>query len=38
MTPAAYVAEDGIVQHPEEKKPLKSCEGLFPQCRGMPGH
>jgi len=34
MAPAAYVAEDGLVEHQWEEKP---CQGLIPQCRGMSG-
>ena len=36
MAPAAYVAEDGLVDHQCEERPLV-CEGSMPQCRGMPG-
>jgi len=35
MTPATYVAEDGIVPINRKGSPW-SCEGLFPQCREMP--
>ena len=31
--PAAYVAEDGLVSH----QFFLSCEGLIPQCKGIPG-
>ena len=33
MVPAAYVAEDGLIGHQWEKRPLV-CEGSKPQCRG----
>jgi hypothetical protein len=33
---AAYVAEDGLVVHQWEVRPL-SCEDTMPQYRGMPG-
>jgi hypothetical protein len=36
MSPAAYVAEDGLVGHQWEERPL-SCEDSMPQYRGMPG-
>ena len=32
MTPAAYVAEEGLVGHHWEERPLV-CEGSMPQCR-----
>jgi hypothetical protein len=35
MAPAAYVAEDGLVI--SGRRDPWSCEGLMPQCRGMPG-
>jgi hypothetical protein len=34
MTPAAYVAEDGLVRHQWKERPLVLCEGLMPQYRG----
>ena len=36
MAQAAYVAEDGLVGHQWEEKPL-SCEGSMSQYRGKPG-
>jgi hypothetical protein len=33
---AIYVAEDGLVGHQGEERPL-SCEGSMPQYRGMTG-
>ena len=33
MAPAACVAEDGLVGHQWEERPL-SCEGSMPQYRG----
>jgi len=36
MTPAAYVAEDGLVRHQWEERPW-SCEGSMPHCRRMLG-
>jgi hypothetical protein len=35
MAPAVYVAEDGLVRHQWEERPLV-LEVLMPQCRGMP--
>jgi hypothetical protein len=35
MAPAAYVADDELVNQCEESP--WSCEGFLPQCRGMPG-
>ena len=37
ITPTAYVAEDGLVGHQGEERGPWSCEGLMPECRGMPG-
>jgi hypothetical protein len=34
--PAAYVAEDGLVGHQWEERPLALCGGSMPECRGMP--
>ena len=36
MALAAYIAEDGLVDHQCEERPL-SFEGSMPQFRGMPG-
>jgi hypothetical protein len=36
MAPAAYVAEDGLVGHQWEERPLVPV-GSMPQCRGMLG-
>ena len=36
MAPAAYAAEDGLVGHQWEERPLSS-EGSMPQYRRMPG-
>jgi hypothetical protein len=36
MALSAYVAEDGLLSHQWEERPLV-CEGSMPQCRGMPG-
>ena len=36
MALAIFVAEDGLVGHQWEERPL-SCEGSMPQYRGMPG-
>jgi len=36
MAPATYVAEDGLVGHQWEEKPLVLTR-LDPQCRGMSG-
>ena len=36
MALAAYVADDGLVGHQWEERPL-SCEGSMPQYRRMPG-
>ena len=33
---ATYLAEDGLVGHQWEERPL-SCEGSMPQYKGMPG-
>ena len=37
MAPATYVAEDDLIWHQWEGKPLV-LEGSMPQCRGMLGH
>jgi hypothetical protein len=34
MSPAAYVAEDGLIGHQCEERP---CQGSMSQYRGMPG-
>ena len=36
MALAAYVAEDGIVGHQWEERPLVLC-GSMPQCKGVSG-
>ena len=35
MALVVYVAEDGLVGHQWEERPL-ACEGSMPQYRGMP--
>jgi hypothetical protein len=35
MVPAAFLAEDGLVIN--GRRGPWFCEGLMPQCRGMPG-
>jgi hypothetical protein len=40
MELATYVAEDGLVGHQWEERPLGLrvyCEDSMPQCRGIPG-
>ena len=37
MTPAVYVAEDGLIWHQWKGGPW-SCEGVMCQHKGMPGH
>ena len=37
MSLAVYLAEDGLVGHQWEERPVKSCEGSMPQYRRMPG-
>jgi len=37
MTPAAYVAEDGLVGHQWDEKPLVLPMLDPPQCKGMSG-
>jgi hypothetical protein len=34
MAPGSYVAEDGLIVHHWEKRPL-SCESSMPQSKGM---
>ena len=36
IAPATYVAEDGLVEHHEQRGPW-SCVGSMPQCRRIPG-
>ena len=36
MAPAAYVAEDGLVEHQWKERPL-GLKMLDTQCRGIPG-
>jgi hypothetical protein len=36
MSLAAYVAEDGLIGHYLEERPLV-CKDYMPQCKGMPG-
>jgi hypothetical protein len=37
MSLAAYVAEDGLVGHYWEERPLDIANFICPQYRGMPG-
>jgi hypothetical protein len=36
MALAVYVAQDSLLSHQWEERPL-ACEGSIPQYRGMPG-